>query len=72
MENLTKEQIIENILNEYKTTIKAYLSNSNPSCLKKELYAYAMQMSEVLACIGYSEEDEKQLIAELRAELGLN
>ena len=71
MENLTKEQISENILTEYKTTIKAYLKKDN-FWSADELYSRANQMSTVLTCMGYSKEDEKQLIAELRAELGLN
>ena len=71
METLTKEQIVQNILAEYKTTITLYLQKDS-FWSKEELYARCNQMSTVLACMGYTKEEEKEMIAAIRAELGLN
>jgi hypothetical protein len=70
MENLTKEQIVANILSEYKTTITLYLQKDS-FWTKEELYSKANQMSTVLKCLGYSDEEEREVIREIRKELGL-
>jgi len=71
MKPLTKEQIVANVLAEYKATITLYLQKDS-FWSKEELYARANQMSTVLYCMGYSKDDEKEIITSIRTELGLN
>jgi len=70
MKNLTKEQIVENILKEYKQVVTDYLTKSGFGS-DAENYIRCNQMSYALYAIGYSKEEEKALISEIRKELGL-